>query len=302
MRLVEQPERIAEHVAEMEGRSGIQSEPRQQEQQQRWIRYRQEMAAAQPMNGTANVGPDERTVSIAAGAILALQGLSRGTLPGMLCAGVGGLLVYRGYTGHCPVYQRLGFDTSRPDGQHGEDESYEHGLQVTTAFTINKPADELYRFWRNFENLPRFMDHLESVRVIDDRKSHWVAKAAGITGAKVEWDAEITRDDPNELIAWRSLPGSSVDTAGQVRFQPALGDRGTEVHVWMNYIPPGGRLGNWVAKLIGQNPKRVVREELRNFKRIMEIGEVLTIIGQQHGTCTGQGERYTESEWKPMFA
>jgi uncharacterized membrane protein len=292
-------EETLNRVREMEGRSGVQAEPGQLAQQQLWQQQRRELGQAQA-GPAANVGPDEQAVSVVAGAVLGLLGLSRRTLPGLVCAGLGGMLLYRGVTGRCPVSKALGLDSAHPDGRYAE-ESYETGLKVTTAFTINRPAEELYRFWRNFENLPRFMQHLESVRVLDDRRSHWVARAPRFVGGKVGWDAEITRDDPNELIAWRSLPGSTVDTSGQVRFQPALGERGTEVHVWMTYIPPGGRLGHWVTSLLGENPKRVVREELRNFKRIMEVGEVLTITGQQHGTCTGRGTRYTESEWKPMF-
>ncbi|WP_406696340.1 SRPBCC family protein [Singulisphaera sp. Ch08] len=104
-------------------------------------------------------------------------------------------------------------------------------IDVTGSITINRPAEELYRFWRNFENLPRIMTHLESVQVTGDRRSHWKAKAP--VGSTVEWDAEITEDRPNELIAWRSLEGADVENSGAVRFVPAPGGRGTEVHVEM---------------------------------------------------------------------
>jgi len=181
-------------------------------------------------------------------------------------------------------------------------ESLHNGVHITTAFGIRKSPEELYRFWRNFENLPRIMTHLESVRVIDDRRSHWVARANSLGGKRFEWDAEITLDEPNQRIAWRSLPGADVENAGQVTFSPGLHeDRGTEVHVRMDYIPPAGRFGHLIASLLGNNPKRVVREDLRNFKRIMEIGEILTIIGQPHGTCTGQGKPYSENQWRPLF-
>jgi len=301
MRLVENEsdDRTTERVAQMSDRRGIETQPGQKQQQQFWQqRYPQELAIARPAGN--NVGPDERAVSVAAGAIVGLLGLSRGTLPGLLCAGIGSMLVYRGVTGHCSVYERLGLDTTGPvTSPSGQPLS--SGLQISCAITINKPAAELYRFWRNFENLPRFMEYLESVKVLDDRRSHWTVKTPRALGGTVQWDAEVTRDDPDELIAWRSLPGSTIDTAGQVRFQKALGDRGTEVHVWMNYSPPAGTLGHWTASLLGQNPKRMVREALHNFQRIMEIGEVLTIDGQPHGTCTGRGKPYRESSWKPLF-
>jgi uncharacterized membrane protein len=193
-------------------------------------------------------------------------------------------------------------DTAHDTGMSHEEEISERGFHVAQAMLINKPAEELYRFWRDFKNLPRIMTHIERIDVMDDRRSHWVARAHGVPGGRVEWDAEIVRDDPNSIIEWRSLPGSRVETTGQIRFERGLGDRGTEVHVHMDYVPPMGTVGKWIATLFGQNPKRLVREDLRNFKRLMEIGEILTIQGQSHGTCTGQGKRYSESQWQPLFA
>jgi uncharacterized membrane protein len=253
--------------------------------------------------GRVNVGDGERAVSVAAGAIIGLLGLSRRSLPGLIGAAVGGAMVYRGVTGTCPAYRAMGLDTTGPGRGPAEGlESLDDGAHITTSYGIRKPADELYRFWRNFENLPRIMTHLESVRVIDERRSHWVAKANSLGGKRFEWDAEITADEPDRRIAWRSLPGADVENAGQITFSPGLSeDRGTEVHVRMDYVPPMGRLGHLVASLLGDNPKRVVREDLRNFKRLMEIGEILTIIDQPHGTCTGKGERYTEGRWRPLF-
>jgi uncharacterized membrane protein len=237
------------------------------------------------------VGSNERGVSLAAGAILAGLGLKRGGAVGMAVAALGGDLLFRGATGFSPLYKVAGISTVEPS----------RGVEIAQAFTIHKSAEELYRFWRNFQNLPRIMSHLERVDVTDNRHSHWVARAPRLAGGQVEWDAEIVRDDPNELIEWRSIEGSQIETAGQVRFTKALGDRGTEVHVYMNYNPPGGKLGHLLTSMMCENPKRVIREDLRNFKRLMEMGEILTIIGQPHGTCTGQGVRYTESDWKPLF-
>ena len=144
---------------------------------------------------------------------------------------------------------------------------------VAQSVTIRQPVEMVYAFWRNFENLPRFMDHLESVRVTGDRQSHWVAKAPA--GKTVEWDAETVEDRRDELIAWRSLPGSSVPNSGQVRFVPAAGGRGTEVHVELRYDPPGGKLGALVAKLFGEEPGQQVAGDLRRLKQVLETGEVL---------------------------
>lgn len=249
-----------------------------------------------------NVGESERIVSVAAGALSALMGLRRGSLAGLAVAGIGGALIYRGVTGHCSMYQSLGLDTTKEqDREQTEAELNEHGIKIAQSMLISRPAEELYKFWRNFENLPRIMTHLESVRNLEGNRSHWVAKMQSLGGKQLEWDAEITADQPNQSISWRSLPGADVDHTGEIRFERALGDRGTIVAIRMNYLPPGGRIGHWIASLAGSNPKRVIGEDLRNFKRLIEVGEILTIIGQPHGTCKGQGEYYTESQWKPLF-
>ncbi|HWP42436.1 MAG TPA: SRPBCC family protein [Blastocatellia bacterium] len=141
------------------------------------------------------------------------------------------------------------------------------------TITINRPPEEVYGFWRDFQNLPRFMSHLESVRVIDGKRSHWVARApAGMT---VEWDAEIIEDAPNEVIAWRSLEGSGVPNAGSVRFSPAPGGRGTELRVQIEYEPPAGAIGAQIAKLTGEEPGQQLKGDLYRFKQVMETGEVV---------------------------
>jgi uncharacterized membrane protein len=146
-------------------------------------------------------------------------------------------------------------------------------VHVRKAITILRSPAELYSFWRNFENLPRFMYHLDFVRRIDDRRSHWRAK--GPAGLKVEWDAEIVEDRPNELIAWRSLPNADVPNWGSVRFVRAPADQGTEVHVDLNYEPPGGPLAATIAKLFGEEPKQQVSGDLRRLKQLMEAGEIV---------------------------
>jgi len=273
------------------------------ELEERWNSPSQTAPGQQQIQQHPNVGDSERMVSLAAGSILALLGISRRSIPGLIIAGVGGAMIHRGATGHCYMYESMGVDTAHPerDQEDVDREISEHGIHVAQSFLINRSVEELYTYWRNFQNLPRIMSHLQEVRVTDDRRSHWVAKAPRIYGGKVEWDAEITQDEPNQLIAWRSLAGSDIDTAGQITFSKAMGDRGSMVHVTMQYVPPAGKLGHFIASMLGENPKRVVREDLRNFKRVMEIGEPLTIIGQPHGTCTGRGKEYTESDWRPLF-
>jgi uncharacterized membrane protein len=164
------------------------------------------------------------------------------------------------------------------------------GIRVAQSVTINRSPEELYRFWRDFRNLPLFMKHLESVRETAHNRSHWVAKApAKMT---VEWGAEITEDRPNELIAWRSLEGSDVDSVGSVRFKRAPGGRGSIVMVEMRYNPPAGLFGATVAKLFSEDPAWQIKDELRRFKQIMETGEIITTEGQPSGRAGGKSWRY----------
>jgi uncharacterized membrane protein len=155
------------------------------------------------------------------------------------------------------------------------------GIKVEEIVTINRPVLEVYRFWRNFENLPRFMDHLESVTVIDDTRSHWVAK--GPAGTRIEWDAVIHNEVEDELIAWRSLPGAEVNNAGSVHFTPTPDGTGTDVRVVLGYEPPAGKLGATVAKLLGEEPSQQVADDLRRFKQVMDSGEVFAGTRSQAG-------------------
>lgn len=140
---------------------------------------------------------------------------------------------------------------------------------VKQSITINQSPDRLYRFWRNFENLPRFMNHLKSVTILDQKRSHWVAAAP--IGDTVEWDAEIMKEIENETIVWQSLAGADVDNTGSVSFAQAA-NGGTEVKVVMAYEPPGGALGAAFASFFGENPQQQLEEDLTRFKRLMETG------------------------------
>lgn len=147
------------------------------------------------------------------------------------------------------------------------------GIHVAESITIARSPEEVYRFWRNFENLPRFMEHLEAVQTLDDHRSHWRARAPA--GTDVEWDAELIDDQPHRLIAWRSLEGADVPNSGVVRFIAAPGNQGTEVHVELSYDPPGGRAGALLAKLLGEEPQQQVASDLRRLKQVLEAGEVI---------------------------
>lgn len=158
-------------------------------------------------------------------------------------------------------------------------------VRAKAAITVNRPRDEVYRYWRDFENLPNFMYHLESVQTgIDGGRSHWVARAPA--GKTVEWDAEVVEDRPGELIAWRSVGAPRVENSGSVRFASAYGGRGTEVTVELEYVPPGRAVGAVVAKLFGEEPAQQSRDDLRRFKQVIETGEVLRSDGSPDGSRT----------------
>jgi uncharacterized membrane protein len=154
-------------------------------------------------------------------------------------------------------------------------------IAVTQTVTINSTPNELYEFWKNLENLPLFMEHLESVSMTGERTSHWVAKAPA--GTSVEWDSEIVDDQPDRRIGWRTLPDSEVTHEGMVTFEPAPGGRGTIVRVEMLYRPPAGRVGAQIARLFGEEPALQINDDLRRLKQLLETGEVATTIGQPTG-------------------
>jgi len=227
------------------------------------------MILKQTMHNT-NVRESERWASIIGGGTLVAFGLAKKDWRGVGLAALGGGLLWRGLTGHCDAYQALGVNTARKGTGRHISVPYELGIRVDEIVRVEKPAAELYHFWRRLENLPRFMDHLESVTVIDDRRSHWIA--IGPAGFRVEWFAEIINDVENRLIGWRSLEGSEVDNAGSVSFRELSDGNSTEVKVSLQYNPPAGDLGAAVAKLFGQDPRKQIRKDLKEFKQMMERG------------------------------
>jgi uncharacterized membrane protein len=218
----------------------------------------------------ANMGDSERWVSVLAGVGLIALGLNSRRFRSLVLP-AGGAMLLRGVAGWCPVNQALGRNTSQvEDPEFDSPVASVHrgeGIRVDKTVTVYRPAADLYRYWRNFENLPRIMRHVESVTVLDDFRSHWVVQ--GPAGTHFEWDAEIHNEKENELIAWRSLDGD-VNHAGSVRFLPTPTGRGTQVRVELRYEPPAGALGAAIARLFGEEPSQQVTEDLMRFKRVME--------------------------------
>jgi uncharacterized membrane protein len=231
-----------------------------------------------------NVGNTERWLSIAGGAALALYALKRRSPASVALAAGGAALIGRGATGHSPVYQRLGVDTADPEAVRQNVLAAvlpSRKLEAERAYTIMRPRHELYAFWRNFENLPQFMEHLESVTVTGDGRSHWVTKAP--VGKPESWDAEITEDIEDRIIVWRSLPGSGVENSGQVQFSDAPDGRGTVVRARVLYQAPGGKTVEQISRFFGEAASQQLRDDLRRFKQVMEAGETPTTEGQPHG-------------------
>lgn len=217
-----------------------------------------------------NIGDKERLFSILGGAALGLFGLSRRSLGGLALAAVGGSLVYRGMRGHCTCYQMLGVNTAPPVGSATSIRAG-HGVKVEEGVFINRDAATLWRFWRKLENIGRIMRHLQRVEEIDERRSHWVAR--GPLGFDLEWEAEIINEKENELIAWRSVDDSKVDTAGSVHFHESPNGRGTELRVVLKYDAHAAQLADPLARLLGASPRQQIRGDLEHFKHVMETAE-----------------------------
>ena len=228
-----------------------------------------------------NINNGERVASALAGGALLAFGIKQGGVAGTLMSVLGGALMFRGATGHSHIYDAAGIDTAQRQ-MEGKTRggAFTWPMHVTRSVTVNKSPAELYRFWHDLQNLPTFMEHLESVTPIDNKRSHWKTRAP--FGTSVEWDAEITSDRENERIGWASVEGSDITNSGVVEFLPTI-DRGTEVKVNLTYESPGGKVGEFFAKLFGEAPGQQVADDLRRFKRQKETGMVITIEGQPSG-------------------
>ena len=227
--------------------------------------------AQQCCSGTAdlNVGSTERIFSTGMGGMLIASGLLRGRLPGLLLTAIGGALLYRGITGHCSVYQQLGFNTSEMEGER----SITKGVKIEESVTIARPAHDLYEVWTQWERLPEILPHIDEVKDLGQGRTRWTAR--GPLGTRLTWEAEVINQETDRLIAWQSLNGGDVDTAGSVHFN-AQGANATEMVVSMQYEPPGGRLTAMVSEFLGVGLDQRVRRDLQRFKSSME--------SQQSGT------------------
>jgi uncharacterized membrane protein len=212
-----------------------------------------------------NVPFNERIGSIAAGAALVGLALWKRSWATLLLAAGGAALIHRGSTGHCQVYEKLGINSRQLNTETGVPGN--KGVKVSQEITIARPAEEIYRFWRELENLAQFMEHVKSVEELDDLRSHWIVR--GPAGTEVEWNATIVTDHEGELISWESLPGAEVQNAGSVRFE-GIDNGNTRVKVTLQYQPPAGIVGAAVAKLFGEAPDQQLREDLQRLKQLME--------------------------------
>jgi uncharacterized membrane protein len=238
-----------------------------------------------PGDSRHNVARGERVGSVALGAALVGLGLRRRDPAGLVAALFGSYFIGRGASGRCVVYRALGVSTGPADTVLRASErddvtgraatvNARKAVKVERAVTIDRPREDLFAFWRNFENLPRFMEHLVSVRVDSPMQSHWEAKAPA--GRTVEWDAEIVNEVPNEIIAWKSVGEPDVPNAGAVNFSDAPGGRGTIVRVTLDWEPPAGKLGAVLSHFFSEEPDHQIREDLRKFKQLMETGAITT--------------------------
>jgi uncharacterized membrane protein len=231
------------------------------------------LSSQSPMNTSTleyrstSLGRAEDWLAFGAGALALVVGVSRRSAAGAFLAISSAPLLYRGVTGRWPAVG---------DGLLSSDDTRTalggaRGIHVRESIRLEVPAADVYRFWRRLENLPAFMSHLNRVTEAADGTSHWVA--AGPGGLPVEWDAEIINEIENQLIAWRSLPGSDVVTAGSVNFDPVRGGESTQVSVNLQYAPPAGKAGALIASLFGRSPSQTIREDLRRFRQLLETGE-----------------------------
>lgn len=217
-----------------------------------------------------NTSMGERWASAALGGVLIAFGMRSRTWMRWPLAVAGGDLLARGASGRSLLYRILDIDRSGGGLQSIQKAVTGRRFTVEKTITIAVPAGEAFRFWRNFENLPRVMRHLKSVRTMDEKRSHWTAKAP--VGLGIEWDAEITDERQDRKIAWSTVADSEIETKGVVMFEPVQDGNATEVRVYLEYLPPAGKIGKTFAKLFGKDPSRTVEEDLRSLKSTLETG------------------------------
>jgi len=239
-----------------------------------------------------NMHAAERYASVLGGAWLLTRSLRSGNHKAL--ALLGGELIRRGLTGHSYLYSALDLHTHPASENHYI--SVRNGIRGRAAITIARPRGDVYRFWHRLENLPRIMEHVRSVDASAYPRVRWNVVGPGSTG--IAWDAEVHNEIENELIAWRSLPGADMNSAGSVHFKDAPGGRGTEVIVNLQYWPPAGLLGEALAKLFGRDPETEIESGLIRLKQLLEAGELAGTEGQPKGRTT-RARRRTQRERNP---
>ena len=222
-----------------------------------------------------NVNNAERLVSAAIGGGLLAYGLKKGGMTGTLLSILGGAMLFRGATGHCHVYDAAGVNTLRDEPIGTRKSPYNRStlsgrVHVTEAIKIDRPASEVYRYWKNFDNFPLFMKHVENVTKNADETWHWTVKAP--LGTSVEWNARVTSDIEDQRIGWQSTKDSQIPNSGVVEFV-GTPENTTELTVTMIYEAPAGKFGEWAAWALGEEPSIQVAEDLQRFKELMENGE-----------------------------
>jgi len=220
--------------------------------------------------GKQNIDQGERIISLLAGSWLlykSLQKIGKHPLLGLQGAAAGGLMLYRGATGVCPVYQKIGKDTTDPQA-----------INITQDLVVNAPVDKVYAFWRELSNLPRFMTHLKTVEQTSEQVSLWTANTPGGL-VDLNWKAEITREEPGAYLGWQSLEGSMIDNAGKIEFRETLNGTGTELHIEIDYFPPAGSLGRAITSFFNGIFQRMIREDIQRFKTYAEQADFKLYAG-----------------------
>jgi len=249
-----------------------------------------------------NITQTERIISAIGGGLLTAAGLTKRGAAGAAMAVIGGDMLRRAITGHSHAYEVMGIRTAaKGQGAQTTSVPYELGIRVDRSITIDKPREEVYRFWRNLENLPKFMKHVEHVEQLDRDHSRWTVCAPA--GRSVSWEAVIHNESPNEMVAWRSLPGADVDHAGSVWFMDAPAGQGTQVKVELQYNPPAGMIGAAIASLWGEEPGQQIEEDLQRLKQYLETGEIASLQAQfrGNGRRTRKQDRKVETALEDSF-
>jgi uncharacterized membrane protein len=239
-----------------------------------------------------NVNSTERIISAAVGTLLLTNGvgnLFRNPISGLVKTALGSYLLFRGASGNCALYTLLGREAQQHSGS----------VNVRTMLVVNRPKQEVYSFWRQLENLPLFMKHLKAVQEHDNKRSHWEAMLPGNLGT-VKWEAEIVEEEENRKISWRSIPGSTIENAGKVVFEEALGGQGTKLDILISYRPPAGDVGKGLAKMFNPMVEKYIRQDVCNFKDHIEQSKPLTstVTSTQHLSADVSGDQPTERTYR----